>query len=90
MDMVFTFMLTDQNMRENGKTINNMVSVANTGLTAANTKASTSTQRKKARDSMCGLMVTDILVSGTTTPSMATVFTSGPMAEFMSVSGKTT
>jgi hypothetical protein len=80
--MVSTCILTALNTRVNGEMISSMARVMRHGLIVASSTDTMSTQRKKARASTFGQMVTNTLEIGKTMPYQVTVSMSGTMAEF--------
>lgn len=80
--MEFISMLTDLSIRDSGRMTSSMGSVQNTGMTKASTWVSMWTPRKKAKENMCGQMVTSTSVSGAKMLLMGKESTNGKMAEF--------
>ena len=56
MAMEFISILTDLNIRVNGKTISNMALEQSTGVTRVNMSVSMWTPRRKERENTCGQM----------------------------------
>ena len=85
-----THMLTVQDMKESGLKINSMAMEQRDGLTEHHTKGIMPKERNTERVNLHGLTIALILEISMITIFMEQAFTSGLMAEFIQVNGKTT